>query len=82
MVKILFFASFREEAGTTEFELEVRGSTTVSDLYQQLRLHFPNLKAESDFTLVSVNQDFATWGSRVGPGDEIAFFPPVSGGSA
>lgn len=81
MVKILFFASFREEAETSEFELEVRGSTTVSDLYQQLRLYFPNLKAESDSTLVSVNQEFATWRSRVRPGDEIAFFPPVSGGS-
>lgn len=82
MVRILFFASLRDVVGKPELEMEIDSKTSVRSLFQKLQEQFPNLSKYERFLLVAVNQVYATLDSEVSPGDEIAFFPPVSGGLA
>ena len=82
MVRILFFASLRDVVGKSELELEIDSKTSVRSLFQILQEQFPILSKYERVLLVAVNQVYATLDSEVSPGDEIAFFPPVSGGLA
>jgi molybdopterin synthase sulfur carrier subunit len=82
-MKILYFAWLKSKIGTGEEILDAPQAATVADLIEQLKRRgggyaeaFGNLKA----IRVAVNQDFAEFDQRLAPGDEIAFFPPVTGG--
>lgn len=77
-IKIKFFASCREIAGTNEVELQVIKGETVSGIMTALRQKFPRLSL-SDI-MVAVNQEFAAPGYILKDGDEVALLPPVSGG--
>ena len=77
-IKIKFFASCREIAGTNEVELQVKKGETVSGILTALRQKFPRLSL-SDI-MVAVNQEFAAPGYILKDGDEVALLPPVSGG--
>ncbi len=81
---ILYFAWLRERTGTAEESVtppaEVR---TVGDLIAWLAERSPghaSAFANRRTVRCAVNQDFADPAARVGPGDEVAFFPPVTGG--
>ena len=82
MVRILFFASLRDVVGKSELEIDIDSKTSVRSLFQKLQEQFPNLSKYERVLLVAVNQVYASLDSEVSPGDEIAFFPPVSGGLA
>ena len=83
MVTILLFASFRETAGRSEFQIEAgEGNLTVADLFAKIVLEVPQLEGLKKSARVAVNQEYATWDHPVHEGDEIVFFPPVSGGCA
>lgn len=77
-VKIKFFASCREIAGTNELELQVKKGETVSDVLNSLRQRFPRLSLAD--IMLAVNQEFAASDYILKDGDEIALLPPVSGG--
>ena len=81
-MKILFFASLRDVVGKPELEMDIDSKTSVRFLFQKLQEQFPNISKYERVLLVAVNQVYATLDSEVSPGDEIAFFPPVSGGLA
>ena len=56
---------------------------TVADLVAWLATRGPNFAtalANPSVVRVAVNQEYAKPGQRIGPGDEIALFPPVTGG--
>ena len=53
---------------------------TVRDVWDALRAQYPQVDGFRKSLLVSVNQEFAGWDTAVREGDELAFFPPVSGG--
>ncbi|MGC1413235.1 MAG: molybdopterin converting factor subunit 1 [Acetobacteraceae bacterium] len=81
---ILYFAWLRERAGTSQESVtppaEVR---TVGDLIVWLTERSPghaSAFANRRTVRCAVNQEFADPATRVGPGDEVAFFPPVTGG--
>ena len=83
-MKILYFAWLRSRAGVAEEEVappaEVR---TVGDLLAWLRNRSPgHAEALKDLSVVrvAVNQDFARPDHPVKSGDEVALFPPVTGG--
>ncbi len=84
MLKILYFAALRERMGHNEEDLAPpSGVVTVADLIAHLRDRNPaGAAAFSQPSLVraAVNQEFANLQSAVRDGDEIAFFPPVTGG--
>ena len=83
-VKVLLFANLREKIGTNVEEVDVPDSaSTVAGL----RLHLMQRggawqEALSDMKVVrvAVNQDMAAANAPLNPGDEVAFFPPVTGG--
>jgi molybdopterin synthase sulfur carrier subunit len=83
-VKVLFFAGLREQLGTGAEEIELpAGVTTVAALRSHLRSRGePYERAFSEKALVraAVNRDMAQPGARIKAGDEVAFFPPVTGG--
>lgn len=79
-VRTLFFASYRELAGTAELEVELQAGATVSDLLDAVRALSPRLGALPREPVVAVNQRYATLDARLAEGDEVAFIPPVAGG--
>ena len=79
-VRILLFARLRDLLGTDSVELDSPDIESVGDAYRILRARHPELEAFSRSLLVAVNQEFADWNTPVVEGDELALFPPVSGG--
>ncbi len=82
MIKVLFFASVRDRLGIDQLELpEV--PRTVEDLRLQLASRDETwahvLDAEPS-VLVAVNQTMAAADTSLNDGDEVGFFPPVTGG--
>ena len=81
-VKVLYFAGLREQLGTPGEDLEV-SPTTVAGLRSQLMARggaWQSALAQGKALRVAVNQEMAQPTTPVKPGDEIAFFPPVTGG--
>ena len=83
-VKVLFFASLREQLGTAAEEIELpAGVATVAALRSHLVRRggaWEGALAEKKNVRAAVNQDMAKPGAAIRAGDEIAFFPPVTGG--
>ncbi|MGB1311476.1 MAG: MoaD/ThiS family protein [Leucothrix sp.] len=75
-IKILYFASLRELIGAPELSLEVSEPMDAASVW-----HVANpTVALPESSLVAINQAYAGLDSMVAPGDEVAFFPPVTGG--
>jgi molybdopterin synthase catalytic subunit len=81
MVTVLLFASLRDATGLSSLDVEVRDLTTIEQVYESLTFKYPRLKLFRHNLLIALNEEYADWDSLVKPGDEIALFPPVSGGS-
>lgn len=83
-VKILYFASIREKVGTGAEDMTLpTGIATVDGIRQHLRERggaWAEALAEGKLLRTAVNQDMVPGAATVKPGDEIAFFPPVTGG--
>ncbi len=83
-MKVLYFAWLKAKTGTGEEDIDVPAEvTTVAELMEWLKGRSPgHAEALSDFYAirVAVNQDYARPGDPVKAGDEVAFFPPVTGG--
>ena len=84
MLRVLYFAWLRERAGRAEESLALPpGVATVGELAGWLRARDPaGAAAFADLTTVraAVNQTFAPPATPLKDGDEVAFFPPVTGG--
>ena len=84
MVTLLYFASLRESLGVSRELVALEGANaTVSGLVEQLRNRdgrWSEAFAPGKSWRVAVNQDMANLATPLKPGDEIAFFPPVTGG--
>jgi len=84
MIKVLYFARLREQLGTASEEFAAADELpTVGDLAASLRGRggiWSELLAEDETILVAVNQEMARPDTLIKDGDEVAFFPPVTGG--
>lgn len=81
MTKIKFFAGFREKIGRTEVELHIENATlseVISILDKQVK-GFKKIMEEGN-VVIAVNHEVADSDTAVHNEDEIAIFPPVSGG--
>lgn len=81
-IRILFFAALREQLGA-ELAHEVAGGATVADVRAALRARGEPWAALLDAargTRAALNQALCDERAAVRPGDELAFFPPVTGG--
>lgn len=76
-IQVRYFASLRERLGRAGDEIapdaEVR---TVADVWTRVAHGRPL----PDNTLVAINMEYASLAHEVREGDEVAFFPPVTGG--
>ena len=83
-MKLMYFAWMREHIGSAEENIELpQGVATVAELVNHLREISPgHAKALSNMEVVrvAVNQSYADLETRITAGDEVAFFPPVTGG--
>jgi molybdopterin synthase sulfur carrier subunit len=81
---ILYFAWLRERTGTSQEALSLPdGISTVAELVDYLATRSPGYASafQNRRTVrCAVNQEFADPSSPIRPGDEVAFFPPVTGG--
>ena len=80
-VKVLFFGMLKDIVGRAEDRLTVEEGSSVGRLYDLYAARFPKLADHSASLLFSRNQEFAGRGERLQDGDEVAFLPPVSGGT-
>ena len=79
-VKVLFFGRLRELTGLAEETGEMPEGATLAQVFERYAERYPKLVGFRNSMVVSRNQEFAAWDTRVATGDEIAFLPPVSGG--
>jgi molybdopterin synthase sulfur carrier subunit len=83
-VKVLYFAALREQLGKPGEEIELpAGVGTVAALRSHLRSRggaWQLALADGKLVRAAVNQDMAPPTASLKAGDEVAFFPPVTGG--
>jgi len=79
-IKLLFFATIRDRAGTKSLELDIPIDMTIQGLKDKLASDIPTLKDSMKSVLVTINREYA-FDEAIVPADaEIGMFPPVSGG--
>lgn len=79
-VKLLFFATLRDRAGTRSMELEIPQDLTIQGLKDKLSAEYPNLKDSMSSVLITINREYAFDDALIPLNAELAMFPPVSGG--
>jgi molybdopterin synthase sulfur carrier subunit len=83
-VKLLFFAGLREQLGSSGEEIELpAGVTTLAGIREHLKSRGGNYErvfSGKALVRMALNQEMAQPAAPVKPGDEVAFFPPVTGG--
>ena len=79
---MLFFARLREQLGSSGEDMEVADGASVAALRAQLLSRSAAWREalEARNLRIAVNQDMASADQTLKPGDEVAFFPPVTGG--
>ena len=80
MIEVLLFGAAADRAGTRKVQLAVEGPTTLAEVWPILAESHPGLSAMRDTLAFAVNGEYAKMDEPVGPGDEVAVLPPVSGG--
>jgi len=75
-ITVRYFASLKERIGRAEDHITLPAPVSVRDVWQ--RLH-PELTIPENM-LAAVNQEYVTLDRLIEEGDELAFFPPVTGG--
>jgi molybdopterin converting factor subunit 1 len=79
-IVVQLFAAARELAGTSTLEIDLAADANVSRLRKALIAACPALTALAPHLLFAVNASYATDATPIVSGDEIACFPPTSGG--
>ena len=76
-IHVRFFASLRERVGFSEREISLPESATVTQVWARA----VGEESLPDNVLAARNMEYVGFDAPVGDGDEIAFFPPVTGGA-
>jgi molybdopterin converting factor subunit 1 len=79
-VRVLLFAAYREAAGWSEREFEAEDGRSAGEIWERLQPELGGLSPRSP--LCAINQKHAPMSTTLDEGDEVAFFPPVSGGAS
>jgi molybdopterin synthase catalytic subunit len=78
---VLFFGAARDAVGAGEVGLVLQGTQTAATAFAAVLEEFPDLQRFGRALLFAVNQEYAKDEREVHDGDELAVFPPVSGGA-
>jgi molybdopterin converting factor subunit 1 len=79
-IRVRLFARLRDIAGAGELDRELRPGATIGDVWSMLVAEHPDLAAYASSISCARNEDYARMQTPLGPDDEVAFLPPVSGG--
>lgn len=80
-IRVLFFGAARDVVDTNPLEVSIEAPATVGSAFRQLVERFEQLERFGRSLLFAVNQEYATPETPLAENDELAVFPPVSGGS-
>lgn len=81
-ITVLFFATLRDRIGARQLEIALdAGAQDIGGLRSELMRRHPAASQNLQVALAAINEEFAFDGDALQDGDEVAFFPPVSGGS-
>ena len=80
-VRVLFFGVLKDLAGRSAEEIELNEGAEIGSVFDYYAERFPKLRAMSASIVMARNHEFSPLSSPVADGDEVAFLPPVSGGS-
>ena len=80
-VRVLFFGALHDIVGLREDSIEVPVDTRVGAVFEHYAGRFPRLREMSQSIVPALNQQFSSVSAALSDGDEVAFLPPVSGGS-
>jgi len=82
MIKVVFFAALREQLGCSELTVSSENIASVADLKQKLASKNEQWQAifDNSSLLSAINHDMVDSEQQIKAGDEVAFFPPVTGG--
>lgn len=80
-VRVLFFGMLKDVVGCPEEHLDLESGATVGRVFDHYGNRYPRLRELAGSILLARNQEFAERAAGVQDGDEVAFLPPVSGGS-
>src|SRR5215210_874611 len=81
-VRVLFFGAARDAVGQEQIEVEFESPINADGARAKLLSAYPSLQRFGKSLLFAVNQQYAQSDREISEGDELAVFPPVSGGSA
>ncbi|MCE3252924.1 MAG: moaD [Cellvibrio sp.] len=82
MIRVLFFAQLREQLGTAELQIAAENISSVAALKESLvttNFEWAQFLSNNKL-LVAVNHEYVKGDVVIKSGDEVAFFPPVTGG--
>src|SRR2546425_2971937 len=79
-VRVFFFGAARDAAGHGQVEIELPSSCHAANAFEKVLMAYPALRRFGRSLLFAVNQEYALPDREVHDGDELAVFPPVSGG--
>lgn len=79
-IRVQFFATLADAAKVRSLELELGEGSTLAQLWDRLASLYPDLTPHAGTLLRAVNEEFSKPDTKLREGDEVAFFPPVSGG--
>lgn len=82
MIRVVFLAQLREQLGVAELDVSSAQIKTLDELKQQLVLQNPSWEPKllNSKILTAINHAYAKGNQPLVDGDEVAFFPPVTGG--
>ena len=80
-LKVLFFGQLKDVVGRSEDQIELGEGARLEQVFEHYAARFPRMKDLGPSIVIARNQQFASPATPVSDGDEVAFLPPVSGGS-
>jgi molybdopterin synthase catalytic subunit len=80
-VQVRLFASLRQALDTDNLTVSLPSGATVADLVEHLRIQYPASAPQLARALIAIDHNYADQTQSLAPGDEVAIFPPVSGGA-
>ena len=79
-VRVLFFGAARDAVGEDQIQLKLASGSTVGQALERLISNYPDVSRFGNSLLLAVDQEYADAKRQLRDGDELAVFPPVSGG--
>src|SRR5690349_5224944 len=80
-VTVRLFAMLRQQAGWREREIQLNEGATIDDAWELIATVSPALAPQRAHVRFALNREYAAADQRLAEGDELAFIPPVAGGS-